>query len=135
MIERIAYFLILSCTLLIAACDQDPFHQSYRKIGGSYYLHRWEDGKTYYIEQKADDSKQDQGGGIINGTVEKVGWNADYIIVLRKSTYGGDTNGWMFINIKTAEIRGPFDQEAIERVTAMGGIKFLEPEKAWQELR
>lgn len=126
---------ILTCTLLLSACDQDPFRQSERKLAGDYYLKRWEDGKTYYIEAKNGVEKPDQGGGAISGTVEKIGWNADYIVVKRHSTFQGDPNGWVVLRVRDANMAGPYMDEDLAKVPEASGLKFLSPEAAWESLR
>lgn len=126
---------ILVCVLLLSACDQDPFHQSERKLAGNYYLQRWEDGRTYYIEARNGSKKSDQGGGAINGTVEKIGWNADYIVVKRRSTFQGDPNGWMVLRVKGESMAGPYTDEDLAKLPEAAGMKFLNPETAWKNLR
>ena len=128
------FVLIILSSFLLAACDQDPFHQSYKNISGKFYLHRWEDGKTYYIEEKNDSAKQNQGGGAINGTVQKIGWDADHILAKRQSTFHGDLNGWMLLDAKTGNISGPFSDLAITQMPEAKSMKFLNPEDAWNEL-
>lgn len=122
-------------SMLLSACDQDPFHQSERKIAGDYYLQRWEDGKTYYIEARNSPEKSDEGGGAINGTVEKIGWNADYILVKRRSTFQGDPNGWMLLSTKDTSVKGPYTDEAIAKMPEAAGMQFLDAATAWQNLR
>jgi hypothetical protein len=126
-------FLILFLGLFLVACDQDPFHQSYRKIAGAYSLHRWEDGKTYYIEKEGAQN-QEQGGGVINGTVQKIGWNADYILVKRQSTYQGDPGGWILLDVKSTSMKGSFTDEEIAKMSEANGMRFLDPGEAWQNL-
>ncbi|MBT9097054.1 hypothetical protein KFZ76_04940 [Methylovulum psychrotolerans] len=124
---------IISLALLLTACDQDPFHQSYREIAGIYSLHRWEDGTTYYIENQ-NAQNQDQGGGIINGTVQKIGWNANYILVKRLSTYQGDPSGWMLIDVNATSLKGPFTDQEIAKITELNGMQVLDPGDAWKKL-
>lgn len=135
--KRLLFHVLVSVLIgmLLSACDQDPFHQSERKISGDYYLQRWEDGKTYYIEARNRSEKSDQGGGVINGTVEKIGWSANYIFVKRRSTFQGDPNGWMLLSTRDTSIKGPYTDEAIAKMPEAIGMQFLDAGTAWQSLR
>lgn len=119
----------IACAILITSCDQDPFRMAYRKIAGDYYLHRWEDGKTYYLEDKT----QDKPGGAIDGVVEEIGWNKNYIFVKRRSIFGGDKNGWMIIEIKNKKIRCPLAGDT-PNIPEAKDVSFMKPEKAWSVL-
>jgi hypothetical protein len=123
----------LVCVFLLMSCDQDPLRLSYRKVAGTYDLHRWEDGKIYYLEEKGAENKN--GGGVLDGVVEQIGWNNDYIIAKRRSTFGGDPNGWMVLDVNKKTIKGPFTDEMIEKIPEAKGMRFLDSAKAWAELR
>ena len=117
--------------LFLASCDQDPFHQNSRKIAGVYYLQRWEDGKTYYIDKKNGDGN---GGGAIGGIALKIGWNANYILALRKATYQGDVDGWMLIDTKKQSVIGPLSEAAIANNPELKSIEVYSPQDAWKKL-
>lgn len=123
-------------TVCFVACSYlyDP---SERKLAGGYYLQRWEDGKTYYIEKKGKSEKGEQGGGVINGTVEQIGWNADYILVRRRSTFRGDPDGWMVLQVKgrSEVMKGPYNDEAMRQLPEGKGMRFMTPQEAWESLR
>ena len=130
---RILYaFLMAGVALLMIGCDQDLFHLSYRKIAGDYYLHRWEDDKTYYLEDRTRD-KQD-GGGAIGGVVVQLGWNDGFILVKRHSTFAGDPDGWMIVDVKKKTIQGPYTAEEIKSMPEADGLDVLDASKAWAKL-
>ncbi|MBK9320661.1 MAG: hypothetical protein IPM91_18985 [Bacteroidetes bacterium] len=109
---------------------------SKRKIVGEYYLHRWEGGAPFYI---VDIWGKTEGGGLIKGTVKEIGWNNDYIFVSRKSTFGGDPDGWMIIYVSEDKITGPFTAVQFERERKLllgnQSIKIFEPDKIWEMLK
>ena len=83
--------------LLVWSCDQDPFHMRQRQVLPGYDFEEWEDSRTYYLVRSGD---KDDGGGVLKGTVVRVGWNARYIVAERKANFGGDKNGWMIVDPK-----------------------------------
>lgn len=128
------FYLVIGAVvgLLVAACDQDPLGLSYRQIAGDFYLHRWEDGKTYYIEEKG--RKNQNGGGVIGGIAVQLGWNNGYIFAKRLSTFGGDPDGWMVLDVSKKTLEGPLSDEALNNFPEAKGVKFFDAEKAWREL-
>jgi hypothetical protein len=125
----IGLFFIVNIAFLVS-CDQDPLGLAYKGLPGGYYLHRWEDGKTYYLEDKR---KQGSSGGIIDGTVEEIGWNTRFILVKRQSLFKGDPDGWMLIDVINKEIRGPVGRDVVE-IPEAKGIEIMLPDVAWSSL-
>ena len=109
---------------------------SKKKIVGDYYLHRWEGGTPFYIDNKWG---QPDGGGLIEGTVQEIGWNEDYIFAKRKSTFGGDPSGWMIIDVNKGKIMGSFTDEEFEgkqkEILGHQEIKKYPPKKVWKMLK
>jgi hypothetical protein len=123
--------IFISVVILLSSCDQDVFNNSCKKIHDSFFIKKWEDGKTFYLLNSCNyDSLQ--GGGVINGTINSIWWNSEFIIVNRKSIFGGDKDGWIVINSKNASMDGPF--ENLE-ATKFKNIKTLIPSKAWESLK
>ena len=129
----LSYSLLAMLVFALAGCDQDIFNLSCRTVGGSYCLHRWEDGKTYYLEDKDHESKN--GGGVLGGVVEQIGWNGNYIVAKRRSTFAGDPSGWMIVDVKQRTIKGPYDDQALEKTPEAKEIALLNADKAWADLR
>ena len=71
MIRLVIYSLFgFVCVFLLISCDQDPFRLSYRNVVGIYDLHRWEDGKTYYLEE--NEAENINGGGVFEGAITQI---------------------------------------------------------------
>jgi len=128
--KTIIYLFIV---LFFSSCLFDG--GSKREVVGSYYLHRWEGGSPFYI---VDGWGEPDGGGLIEGSVQRIGWNRDYIFAKRKSTFGGDT-GWMIIDVSENEIMGPFTDEEFEskqkEIVGEQKIKKYSPDEAWEMLK
>jgi hypothetical protein len=74
---------------------------------GRLQLEQWEDGNTYYLNKKGHKGSG-SGGGLLDGTVQRIGWSQRYIVAKRYSTFRGDPDGWMVIDLQSGEITGPF---------------------------
>ena len=126
--------IYLFVVLFFSSCLFDG--GSKREIVGGYYLHRWEGGTPFYIVKRWSEPN---GGGVLEGTVQEICWTEDYIFAKRKSTFGGDPNGWMIINVNENTIRGPFSSKELtakqKKLTGRQNlIKYL-PEESWEILR
>jgi len=108
--------------------DQDPLNLSQRTVIGAYRLERFESGK-FYLEKAG--TNQD-GGGCIEGTVEAVGWTNGFIFAKRYSTFRGDPDGWMIIDVSKQAMNGPLsDTEFKEKYP---DVQTMLPEEAWKKL-
>jgi hypothetical protein len=129
------YFLILFAALifstLVGCIDQDPFGLSTRTILGKYSLNQWEDEATYYLVAPG----ANDGGGVIEGTVQQLGWNRDIILAERLSTFRGDPDGWMVIEVAKHKVTGPFTTEQIKSNPTYAGIKIFSAAEAWKKLK
>src|SRR2546423_13180784 len=86
---RARHLLLAAATLGAgAACDQDPFHLSERRLAGDYRLKQWEDFRTYYL---VGGPQPDRGGGAIDGTVLRLAWDRSPLLIQRQAAFGGDT--------------------------------------------
>lgn len=124
-------FIIFVPALLVVACDQDPLGRSRKKVAGIYFLQRWEDGKTYYLDARGD---KKSGGGVLDGIVIQIGWNEHYIVAKRQSLFRGDPDGWMIIDVQHQSIEGPFSDEVIRTRAETKGLDLLYPDEAWKKL-
>jgi len=123
----------LALVLLLLGCDVDAFNASCRSVAGDYCLKRWEDFKTFYLDDR--EQENDYGGGAIGGVVEQIGWSDNYIIAKRRANFAGDPNGWMVIEVGSKIIRGPYDDLELAGLREAQGIIPVDPDKAWQMLR
>jgi len=115
----------LILALLLTGCDSPAS----RSIGGGYRLEQWEDGVTYYLVEPG----KEEGGGAIDGTVEKIGWDKDRIIAWRKPIWEGNQAGWMVIDIRRHAVSGPISEELRTR-TELRAISAMSPAIAWSKL-
>jgi hypothetical protein len=108
--------------------DQDPFNLSQRRVAGPYMLEDFQHD-TFYLRKKG--SEQD-GGGCIEGTVEAIGWTNGFIYAKRYSTYRGDPDGWMIINVAKQSMIGPLSDAEFKQ--KYPNVQTFRPEDAWRKL-
>jgi hypothetical protein len=96
----------LASILWLAAVLTGCFENSAsRNIAGEFYLEQRNEGSGLYYLQRSGERKT--GGGFIGGTVQRIGWNKNTIVVKRLSTARSDTDGWLIIDVKTKALIGP----------------------------
>ncbi len=110
--------------------DQDPFGLSTRDIKGEYELEQWEDGSTYYL--KGPSALKHQAWGAIEGTVGRIGWSEDTIIVWQNDCGSGE--GWRIIDAKKKVISPIVDQERIDKDPKLKTIEIFTATEAWKKL-
>lgn len=130
--NKLIHCALALVVLMLTSCDQDPFSMSTRNVVGPYMLRQWEDGETYYLQEKG---KHENNGEAIDGTVTSIGWSDRYIIVKKYSDFRGDPDGWMTIDAQRKTIEGPYDDQTIAKSPEAKDMKFLPPKEAWQKLR
>jgi hypothetical protein len=108
--------------------DADPFGLSGKRIAGSFQLERFESGKFYLMK----DGHQGSGGGILDGVVLEIGWNADVIAARRKANFRGDPDGWMIVEIRSETVSGPISDESFR--SSHPSLSTYQPEVAWSKL-
>lgn len=129
MASRVA-LVVVACVML-SGCDIDPFNAGCRDIADTgYALCVWEDDKTYYL---AAAGERVAGGGVLEGTVQSIGWNTNVIVASRHATFGGDPDGLMVVDLKSNALSGPFDAKEILR--RYPTIDLAAPDKAWAGLK
>jgi hypothetical protein len=121
---------LLFLVFVISGCF--PFGGQQRTIVGNYQLEQWEDFETYYLCKKGEEFS---GGGLIEGTVKSLGWNSNYIVAKRYSTYRGDPDGWMIIDVKSGKISGPLNDADFAARSELKSIQTFEPDAAWNKLK
>src|SRR5258708_6498701 len=102
-----AALLMLSAPL--CGCNVD-LGLACRTVAGIYCLDKWEDGQSYYLNDRRGyglGGGGKDGGGVIDGTVQQIGWTDRVILVDRQAIWGGDPNGWMVIDVRQRIVRGP----------------------------
>ena len=93
-------------SILFSGCEK-----STKKLTGGYILERFSENGKYYVI--APDNKS-SGGGVFDGTVEKIGWNEDWILAWVNRLYQGDTNGWYALNLQTKQVIGSFQESELK---------------------
>jgi len=112
-------------------CDQDPFGLSQRTVKGDYRLKQWEDGVTYYL---VGGPHIDNGGGAIDGTVIRLGWDEQRILVERHANFRGDGDGVMVIDVHLQTISGLLSAQEVATRADLSRIKLMPPKEAWELL-
>ncbi len=116
-------YLSMLFLLCVVGCNQ-----SQRTVAGPYRLELFEGGK-FYLEKAGAPAT---GGGCIEGTVEQIGWTNGFIFAKRYSTYRGDPDGWMIIDISKQSVTGPLSEAEFRQ--KYPGVQTLSPEDAWKHL-
>jgi hypothetical protein len=123
------FLLLVAAFPFMLGCDQDPFGLSERTVKGDYRLMQWEDGVTYYL---VGGPHIDNGGGAIDGTVVRLGWDQQRILVERYANFRGDGDGFMVVDLQT--IRGPLSAREVATNADLSRIKLMPPKEAWEVL-
>jgi hypothetical protein len=123
--------VVVVLIVALCGCDQDPFRLRERPVLAGYELQQWEDSKTFYLVRSGEN---DNGGGVLDGTVTQIGWNTRYIIAERKANFGGDKDGWMIIDTSTRTMSGPFSDRDLKARPEARGVSTMPAAQAWQRL-
>ena len=125
--RSLAVVLVIS----VWSCDQDPFHMRERTVLSGYELQQWENSTTYYLVKSGE---KDNGGGVLDGAVLRIGWNGRYVIAERKANFGGDKDGWMIVDTATKKITGPFSDSELKARPEVRQIAIMNASEAWRRL-
>lgn len=100
--------------IALSGCDADLFNSGCRAIGSSgYSLCRNQDGPTvFYLEPN---NQSPSGGGVLEGTVQSIGWSDNVIVARRQSTFRGDVDGLMVVDIASKKVDGPISQDVVAK--------------------
>ena len=131
-VRPLAILLTALIGFLGVGCDQDPFSMNSRHLVGDYALRRWEDGQTYYLEDRKLGFKD--GGGAVDGAVEKIGWNSKLIAVKRRATVERDGSGWMLVSVETKMVQGPFTDEQMQSMKEARDMTVMDASSVWAKL-
>ena len=118
---------LILAALLLSACF--PFEGGSRDLPGPYELERSEDGETFWVNGPGAES---DGGGILHGAVTQVGWSQNHIVAYRKSTFRGDPDGWMVIDVEKQTVAGPLSDVELRKVVDIQGITLQPATEAWK---
>jgi len=136
-----ATILLLLC-LTAAGCAMGDIFKPHRRVTGDYCLEQWEEGRVRYVlvgcGPTATLKKGHYDNGIVDGSVERVGWDQRFIIAWRRAVARADGDGWMVVDTKSQTIEGPFGEEAWatrrQDVPDWEAIEIHEVDLAWKLL-
>ena len=113
---------------IISGCHFDPFGLNSKTIVGSYSLEKWEDGVTYYLNGPGNN----EGWGVLEGTVKEIGWDEQYILVFQNDNCCG--SGWRIVNSKTKTISPLIKANDVKRHSEINGLATFSASVAWSQL-
>ena len=96
----------------VGACD--IFNRRSQSLPGGYCLELDREFDLYRVQDCSGRRKVSDGVGVLEGTIQEIGWNASVVIASRESCCGAG-DGFMLIDIASDKIEGPFSREAIEK--------------------
>jgi hypothetical protein len=88
--------MLLAATVLVAACDQDPFGAAQRPVVGRVSLEVFELDSYYLHVPESTDAP----GGQLKGQVRQLAWDSTTILVERDSDY-------VVVDVGSGWVRGP----------------------------
>jgi len=116
---------------VLAGCNVD-LGFGCRRVAGTYCLEQWEDNSTYYLNDRA--AETNDGGGAIDGTVQRIAWTRDLILVERRANSRGDPDGWMLIDVVRRKMRGPVVEAEAQATLTREGMRPVSAADAWRRL-
>lgn len=129
--KPLSSLLLLTSVALLTFCgcmDMDPFGMDRKRITGGYYLRRNEFGDFYLIDKDNPDV-----GGVLEGTVQAIGWSREVIVAKRRSNLRNPRlDGWMVVDIRAKTILGPMTDEE-KNAGKFGGIPTYPASEAWKK--
>jgi hypothetical protein len=107
------YALVLVLAVSLYGCNVDLFNSGCRDIGQSGYSLCQDEGESlYYLQRRGEGIS---GGGVLEGTVQTIGWNSNVIIAGRQATFRGDPDGLMVLEVNSGRLAGPVDPDELAR--------------------
>jgi len=110
--------------------DQDIFGLSKRTVIDGYELEIWEDNTTFYLQ--GPEGIQDH-WGILEGTVGKIGWNRDRILVWQNEC--GQGEGWRVISTEDNTLSKIIPEAQVKADKTLKGIAVYNSKDAWRKLK
>lgn len=134
----LTHLIRMAAAILLAGCVLDIPNTRDLPVAGGYFLEQWEDGETYRLYARPVDNTQ-FGGGLLAGTIEKIGWNEKFIMAFRTAMVRHEGDGWMIVEVNTRRIWGPLsDTELTEKKKASAEIATIvvyPADQAWKRLK
>jgi hypothetical protein len=103
-----------------------------RALPGGYRLVQFEVYRYYVVEKGGSVDN----GGVLGGSVERIGWDEHHIVAWRVAIHG--QTGWMIIDVGTRRIAGPLSDEEWRQAAAQNpqlqSIRTRPTKEAWSML-
>jgi hypothetical protein len=116
--------IVILISLLLFGCDALSDGPTKTIIRG-YVLECFNENGKYYLFAPGElNNSSDQ--GVFEGTIDKIGWNQDWILAKVTKIYLGDKNGWYAINLTTKLITGPMQETDLKTNSIFSKIKLYE---------
>ena len=91
----------------------DIFNRSTKELPSGYCLELNREFTHYRVQDCSGRRKVVAGVGVLEGTVESIGWNEQAIVAWRSSCCG-DGDGFMIIDLAADKIEGPVSHDGLE---------------------
>jgi hypothetical protein len=128
-LKTLSMVLAISITLVSPGCSR---LENCKDLSDRFCLEKFEEDDSFFLRDK--NNYEEFGSGKIEGVVVEIGWNKEDIFVYRKSTFGGDPDGWMIVNKSTGYIDGPFDRNNSSITDKLKNVALKRAAEAWDEL-
>src|SRR5262245_38085930 len=105
-------------SLFLVGCDRS------KVISGDYRLEFFEEGNCYYL---VDSKHSAASGGPLEGIVERIGWDKEWLLVRVRKLYHGDPSGWYALSLTSKSILGPLSEGERHTNSAWSEISDKDP--------
>ena len=117
-------FLVIASLVIVGLVAVRFFDPLSRRLAGGYRLNLFSESGEYYVDEPG--VRLTRGGGVFDGTVEKVGWSDTLILARVTRIWGGDPNGWYVLDVETKIVRGPLTDQEINTDPFLARIECFE---------
>jgi hypothetical protein len=128
---------VFLATLVILGWMLGCFDRTSRPVTGGYCLDQMFGGDHYNLTAcgAVDELRGRTDNGPLDGTVQRIGWNTRYIVVLRQAVIRSEPDGWMILDTEGPALRGPLSDKEWEQERAkdprLGGLGIHTAAQAW----
>ncbi len=80
------------------------------KICENFKISKFSENGLIYLERTSKPFSDNY----LEGSINLIGWNGDYIVANVTKNYRGDKDGWYVVKIHSGEIKGPMSKTDID---------------------
>jgi hypothetical protein len=91
----------------------------WRALPGGYTLTRFDENGEFYLNAPG---KDDDPGGAVEGTIEKISWDDRFILADVRKLFAGDPSGWYVIDTLNHDIQGPLSEGVLASDRSWGKL-------------